>query len=78
MSIWFRVCPVGLLLLMSIPSGKSVAKIHADIMELVFIGIEESHCCIAVVGSWLGYSCCRWASLCVTAAKTSRLVSVHA
>jgi hypothetical protein len=60
---------------MSIPSGKLV-KIPSGVMKFVFVGSEVSHLCRAVVGSWLGYCCCRWAIRWVTTAKASGLVSV--
>ncbi len=45
---------------MSIPSGKLV-NISSCVMRFVFAGSEVSHSCRAVVGSWLGYCCFKWA-----------------
>ena len=62
---------------MSIPSGKLV-KIPSSVMRFVLVGNNVSHSCRAVVGSWLGYCCRRWAIWWVIATKASMLVSVHA
>ncbi len=62
---------------MSTPPGK-LAKIPSCVMEIVFVGSEEYHCCRAIAGSWLGYSCCWWANRCVAADKASGLMYIHA
>ena len=62
---------------MSIPSGKMV-KIRSSVMKFVSVGREMSHSCKTVVGSWLGYFCCKWAIRRVSAANASGLGSVQA